>query len=171
VRREGSVLVVSHTNSAVDQAILEIVHDLGDDLVDGSVLRLGTPRDQRLAERERLLAETHIKERSQELLDRQAELLHERADKTVRLEEVRRLLAIAEWRAQADTELERLRADERALEAARERKRVAAVAPPAAVVVHRLQVLADGLGRRTHQLPIAGGAANRDDGGPRPNVS
>jgi hypothetical protein len=36
------------------------------------------------------------------------------------LEEVRRLLAIAEWRAQADTELERLRADERALEAARE---------------------------------------------------
>ncbi len=119
VRRERSVLVVSHTNSAVDQAILEIVGDLGDELVDGSVLRLGTPKDQRLAERERLRAETHIKERSQELLDRQAELLAERAEKSARLEEVRRLLAIADWRAQADAEVTRLRADERTLEAAR----------------------------------------------------
>lgn len=119
VRRERSVLVVSHTNSAVDQAILEIVHDLGNELVDGSVLRLGTPKDQRLAERERLLAETHIKERSQELLDRQAELLAERAEKSARLEEVRRLLAVADWRAQADAEVARRRADERTLEAAR----------------------------------------------------
>lgn len=120
VRRERSVLVVSHTNSAVDQAIREIVTDLGDDLVDGSVLRLGTPKDQWLLERERLLAETHIKERSKELLERQAELLTERAEKTSRLEEVRRLLAIVDWRAQADAEVARLRADERLLEAARE---------------------------------------------------
>lgn len=118
VRRGRSVLAVSHTNSAVDQAILEIVRDLGDDLVDGSVLRLGTPKDQRLAERERLLAKTHIKERSQELLDRQAELLTERANKTTCLEEVRRLLSIAEWRAQADAEIARLREGERAVEAA-----------------------------------------------------
>jgi AAA domain len=119
VRSERSVLVVSHTNSAVDQAIVEVVRDLGDDLVDGSVLRLGTPKDQRLAERERLLAETHIKERSQDLLDRQAKLLTERAEKTTRLDEVRRLLAIAVWHTQADAELARLRTDERALEAAR----------------------------------------------------
>jgi len=61
-RQERSVLLVSHTNSAVDQAVLEIAHELGDDLVDCDVLRLGTPKDQRLAENKRLLAETHISE-------------------------------------------------------------------------------------------------------------
>jgi hypothetical protein len=118
VRRERSVLVVSHTNSAVDQAVLEIVRDLGDELVDGSVLRLGTPKNQRLMENERLLAETHIKERSQELLERQAELLVERAEKNSRLTQVRRLLEIAEWRAQADQEIASLRSRVDELEAA-----------------------------------------------------
>ena len=75
VRIGRSVLVVSHTNSAVDQAILEIVRELGDDRVDGSVLRVGTPRDQRLLENERLQAETHIRERAQELLERKEEAL------------------------------------------------------------------------------------------------
>ena len=129
VRRERSVLVVSHTNSAVDQAILEIVRDLGDDLVDGSVLRLGTPKDQRLVERERLLAETHVKEHAQELLDRQAELLAERAEKTSRLAQVTRLLEIAEWRAQADEEVASVQARERALAAAREEVVVARERP------------------------------------------
>ena len=69
------------------------------------MLRLGQPKDQRLIERERLLAETHIKERAQELLDRQSELLDERAEKGARLAEVERLLTIAEWRAQADSEI------------------------------------------------------------------
>jgi AAA domain len=41
VRAGRSVLVVSHTNSAVDQALMQIASDLGPDLVDGSVLRLG----------------------------------------------------------------------------------------------------------------------------------
>src|SRR5262249_29632541 len=116
VRQERSVLVVSHTNSAVDQALLKIAEQLGDDLVDGSVLRLGQPKDQRLIERDRLLAETHIKERAQELLDRQEELLGERAAKSSRLGEVERLLKIAEWRAQADAEIASLREDDQLVE-------------------------------------------------------
>jgi hypothetical protein len=75
VRRHRSALVVSHTNSAVDQAVLQIADELGDELVDSSVLRLGESKDQRFDEKKRLLAETHIKERARELLDRQAELL------------------------------------------------------------------------------------------------
>jgi superfamily I DNA and/or RNA helicase/ssDNA-binding Zn-finger/Zn-ribbon topoisomerase 1 len=105
VRAGRSVLVVSHTNTAVDQALLEIATDLGDDLVDGSVLRLGEPRDQRLLENERLQAETHIRERSRELLDRKAALEAERSEKNSRLTEVRRLIGIAEWSAQAQSEL------------------------------------------------------------------
>jgi hypothetical protein len=99
VRAGRSVLIVSHTNSAVDQALLEVAHDLANDLVPGSVLRLGDPRDLRLlkGDGERLRAETHIRERSQELLDRKEEAIAERAEKTARLANVRRLLAIAEW--------------------------------------------------------------------------
>lgn len=111
VRAGRSVLVVSHTNSAVDQAVLEIARDLGDDLVDGSVLRLGEPRDLRLLNDDglRLRAETHIRERSQAMLDRKEQLVFERAEKTARLAQVRRLRAIAEWVAQAPAELAALR--------------------------------------------------------------
>jgi AAA domain/PLD-like domain len=110
VRAGRSVLVVSHTNSAVDQALMEVANDLGDDLVDGTVLRLGDPHDQRLVERERLRAETHVRERSQDLLTRKNELLTERAEKNASLAQIRPLLAIAEWTAQAPAELDGLHA-------------------------------------------------------------
>ena len=134
VRAGRSVLVVSHTNSAVDQALMEIAHDLGDELNDGSVLRLGDPRDQRLLEGdgERLRAETHIRERSQELLGRKEELVAERAEQTARLTHVRRLLAIAEWVAQAPAELDALRA---LIAEFRETEREAAAAQEVAIAV------------------------------------
>ena len=142
VRAGRSVLVVSHTNSAVDQALLEVARDLGDDLVDGSVLRLGDPRDQRLLEGrgERLRAETHIRERSQELLARKQELISERAETTARLAQVRRLIAIAEWVAQAPPELEALRARLGELREAELQGRSAQEAAIAAAGVHEAQL-------------------------------
>ncbi len=112
LRASRSLLVVSHTNSAVDQALLEIARDLGDDLVEGSVLRLGDPRDPRLLDGDglRLRAETHIRERLRELLERKDVLLADRQDKTARLARVPRLVAIAQWTAQAPDELRALRA-------------------------------------------------------------
>jgi hypothetical protein len=112
VRAGRSVLVVSHTNSAVDEALMQIANDLGDDLVDGSVLRLGDPRDQRLLEGDglRLRAETHIRERSQELLQRKEVLLAVQTETAGRLLDLQRLLAIAEWVALAPVELDDLRA-------------------------------------------------------------
>jgi hypothetical protein len=106
------VLVVSHTNSAVDQALLEIAQDLGDDLVEGSVLRLGDPRDPRLLNGDglRLRAEPHIRERSRELLERKDVLLAGRQDKAAHLAQIRRLVAIAQWAARAPDELRVLRA-------------------------------------------------------------
>jgi hypothetical protein len=105
VRAGRTVLVVSHTNSAVDQALMEISADLGPDLIDGSVLRLGEPHDPRLIENERLQAATHIRERSQDLLDRKEELETERGAKTARLTIVQPLLAVARWLAQAPAEV------------------------------------------------------------------
>jgi AAA domain/PLD-like domain len=137
-----SVLVVSHTNSAVDQALIEVAHDLGDDLVDGSVLRLGDPRDQRLLEGggERLRAEMHIRERSQELLERKEELLAERGEKTARLAQVRRLIAIAEWIAQAPAELDALRALVTDLREAERQAVAAQEAAIAAAAAHEAQL-------------------------------
>jgi AAA domain len=139
VRTGRSVLVVSHTNSAVDQALLEIASDLHDDLVDGTVLRLGDPRDQRLLERERLRAETHIRERSQELLDRRQELLVERSEKMARLAQVRRLLAVAAWLARAPAEIEALRALVAELRETERRMAIAQEAAMAAAEAHQAQ--------------------------------
>ena len=69
-----SVLMVSHTNSAVDQAIIHIADALGSNLKDGSILRLGVPHDLRLLQRPRLLAQTHIDERSEQLAAEREEL-------------------------------------------------------------------------------------------------
>jgi hypothetical protein len=140
VRAGRSVLVVSHTNSAVDQALLEIVGDLGAELVDGSVLRLGEPRDQRLVERERLHVETHVRERSQELLERMEQLLGERAEKTTRSAEVQRLLSIAEWRERAPAELDSLRARMDELRAAESAAAVASAAATDAEAVYQAQL-------------------------------
>jgi hypothetical protein len=157
MRAGRSVLVVSHTNNAVDQALLEVAHDMGDDLVDGSVLRLGDPRDQRLlgGRGERLRAETHIRERSQELLERKEELLGLRAEETAHLAQMQRLLAIAEWAAQAPVELEALRALVGDL---REAQRYAASAQEAAMVAadahqaqHQVAERARELERQMHE--------------------
>ena len=142
VRADRSVLIVSHTNSAVDQALLEVARDLGDDLVDGTVLRLGDPRDQRLKEGggERLRAETHIRERSQELLERKQELIAQRAEQTARLAQVRRLLSIAQWAAQALSEVDALRRLAAELAEAERKAAAAQAAAVAAADAHEAQL-------------------------------
>ncbi len=49
-RRGRSVLLVSHTNAAVDQALIHIAGQLGDAMTEGSVMRVGDPVDLRLRE-------------------------------------------------------------------------------------------------------------------------
>ena len=45
-RRQRSALLVSHTNAAVDQALMHVAKQLGEDMAEGSVLRIGEPVDQ-----------------------------------------------------------------------------------------------------------------------------
>jgi len=103
-----SVLLVSHTNAAVDQALLHIGDALGERAEDGSVLRVGAPKDLRLLERPRLLAETHIKERA-EVLDREeADLRAERGQAVARVREAHELIALAAWLPEAEADITRL---------------------------------------------------------------
>jgi len=69
VRRGRSVLLVSHTNVAIDEAVLRTADQLGSDLPDGEILRVGSAYGPRLAERPRLLPSTHVKEREVELAE------------------------------------------------------------------------------------------------------
>jgi DNA-binding CsgD family transcriptional regulator len=107
---ERSVLLVSHTNAAVDQALLHIADALGPQAEDGSVLRVGAPKDLRLFERPKLLAETHIKERSEVLEREEEELRSERRGIEERVREAQDLIALATWLAGADVDVARLRA-------------------------------------------------------------
>jgi hypothetical protein len=105
----GSLLLVSHTNTAVDQAVLSIASQLGNELVDGSVIRVGEPRDQQLIERPRLLARTHIEERSQSLVDRRDVIQAERSAAVDGIGELEPKVALGEWTEGAASDIEGLR--------------------------------------------------------------
>jgi DNA-binding CsgD family transcriptional regulator len=104
-------LMLSHTNAAVDEALLHIADALGEQAEDGSVLRLGEPKDLRLFERPRLLAETHVHERAAILEAEDAELRAERAGAQMEIRDRLALIALADWLARGAADLERLRAD------------------------------------------------------------
>jgi AAA domain/PLD-like domain len=107
-KADRSVLLVSHTNAAVDQALLHIGDALGERAEDGSVLRVGAPKDLRLLEQPRLLAETHIRERAEVMESEEADLRTERTQALARLGEVQELIALAAWLPQAQSDITRL---------------------------------------------------------------
>ena len=70
-KRKRPVLLVSHTNTAVDQAILRIGSKLNDDdLENGKAIRVGDPKDNRLRKSPNLLLQTHVDRKSEELARR-----------------------------------------------------------------------------------------------------
>lgn len=101
-----TLLLVSHTNTAVDQALLRIGEAIDeDDLRNGAVFRIGQPRDQRLAETEDLLLSTHVSRRSEEILARRKELEESRAEKGIDLKALERLIVLCEWVPGAESEI------------------------------------------------------------------
>ncbi len=115
--RSRSVLLVSHTNTAVDQALLHISRALSSapassaQLDAGKVLRVGDPRDQRLAEQPRLLLETHIARRSAELTARRQSC--ETQLQSVSAEAIRlaNLITLYEWVHAAKSDIDAMRTE------------------------------------------------------------
>jgi len=106
-RRGRSVLVVSHTNIAVDQAILRIGDKISaDDLADGRVLRVGEPKDLHLKDHHPdLLLDTHVARRSEELAKRRDALKEELAAATEEAVQISRKVDILEWLNEAKTDI------------------------------------------------------------------
>jgi len=97
-KRKRSILLVSHTNTAVDQAIIRIgkkIHK--DDLKNGKVIRVGDPKDERLREESNLLLETHVAKRSEELANKRDELKSELEKGSAESFELSMLIDLCEW--------------------------------------------------------------------------
>jgi len=111
-RRDRSVLLVSHTNAAVDQALLHVARATSaEELAQGRVLRLGESKDDRVANTPELLVDTHVERRSAELVEEREQLNAEQAAKLNELAGLDRLILIAEWLPDTASELERARTE------------------------------------------------------------
>jgi len=106
--RNRSMLMVSHTNTAVDQALLKIAEQFGDGheaIRAGKVLRVGDPVDPQLLAMDDLLLGTHVARRSAELAARREELVAEHENRVGEALGFGSRIAIAEWVADAASDI------------------------------------------------------------------
>jgi hypothetical protein len=97
-RRGRTLLVVSHTNTAVDQAILRIGERTPTaELEAGRVIRVGEPKDKRILDKPDLLLETHVARKAATLTARKVELEQAISEATLQEKKLIRLLGLMEW--------------------------------------------------------------------------
>ncbi len=107
-RRDRSVLIVSHTNTAVDQALLNVGTLLSSALESGKIIRLGDPVQQELKEVPLLLAATHVERRAEQLTQERAQLVRDREDAKEHVLRVSHSIDLCEWVVVAARDLETL---------------------------------------------------------------
>ncbi|MCD6218598.1 AAA family ATPase, partial [bacterium] len=110
-----TVLLVSHTNIAVDQALLKISENLNlsaHDLHEGEILRVGEPKDPRLRDHNpELLLSTHVDRRSAELAKKRDELISEINVRTKKVIEISHTIDICEWVEIASKDIQKMSLD------------------------------------------------------------
>ena len=108
-KRKRSILLVSHTNTAVDQAILRIGTKINkEDLENGKAIRVGDPKDDRLWQNPNLLLQTHVDRRSEELSKKRDELKIELEQSSSRLIELSRFIDLCEWVQSSKASIQKL---------------------------------------------------------------
>ncbi|MHC4328317.1 MAG: AAA domain-containing protein, partial [Planctomycetota bacterium] len=104
-----SLLVVSHTNTAVDEALLNIGDYVPLDILEtGRVLRVGESKSPVLNSRANLLLQTHVDKRSQELAEKRDALKDELASLIEDVKQFTRSLDIAEWVSIAEADITKM---------------------------------------------------------------
>jgi hypothetical protein len=103
---ERSLLLVSHTNTAVDGAMIQIAERLGSRVNDGAVIRIGVPKDERLRDHPELLLETHVEKRSAGIRSHISALEQEQKLKREERHRIQRLMRIWEWLEQAPSNVQ-----------------------------------------------------------------
>ncbi len=113
-KRGQSLLVVSHTNTAVDGAVLQIASAVrgfaAAELESGSVVRVGTPKDGRLMapENSALLLSEQRERRLADLAARKELLTAERDPLHARERDLALLVQLHEWLAEAEPDATRI---------------------------------------------------------------
>ncbi len=93
-----TVLLVSHTNNAVDQAIKHVARSMKDKLPDGTVVRVGEVKDDMLRrDYPNVLLETQVERRSRELIEKKERLWSQKAELANEIEGAQKSVEIIEW--------------------------------------------------------------------------
>ncbi|MDD5529326.1 MAG: AAA domain-containing protein, partial [bacterium] len=104
-----SVLVVSHTNIAVDQATLRIGKLLAkfapDDIANGCILRVGDYKDPSFEKYPDLLLKTHVARKSEELAKRRDARKTELGIEIEKVKDISRKIDICEWIGEAKVDI------------------------------------------------------------------
>jgi len=117
LRVNESLLIVSHTNTAVDKALLNIAERAPEEALEsGQVLRVGDSRDSELNSQPNLLLQTHVDKRSQALAERRDSLKSELAELTDEVKRLSRSLDIAEWVSIAQADIDKMETEWRQIQ-------------------------------------------------------
>ncbi|NTW99041.1 MAG: AAA family ATPase, partial [Geobacteraceae bacterium] len=93
-----TVLLVSHTNTAVDQAIKHVGNSMRDQLADGAVVRVGVVKDKELSERfPDVLLKTQVERQSRELVEEKEHLSTQRLELADEMAAAQKSVEIIEW--------------------------------------------------------------------------
>lgn len=105
--RTRSVLLVSHTNTAVDQAIKHVARSMKKQLSEGVVVRVGEVRDEELrVTYPEVLLKTQIERQSRELVKERENLASRRQELTDEMYVAQKSVSIVEWLRSANQEIE-----------------------------------------------------------------
>jgi len=98
-RKNRSALLVSHTNIAVDQALLKIGESVSKEELDkGLIIRVGVPADKSLCDQyPELLLDTHVEKRSAELKARRDSLSKEQLERIEVVKSLTQKASLLEW--------------------------------------------------------------------------
>ncbi|MGB7061935.1 MAG: AAA domain-containing protein [Candidatus Zixiibacteriota bacterium] len=102
-----TVLIVSHTNIAVDQAITQVARAMPDKLEQGAVIRVGEVRDEVLKnDYADVLLERQVERQSRELVRRRETLSSEMQTLNTELTRVQKEISIIDWIETAQSDIQ-----------------------------------------------------------------
>ena len=114
-RRQRSVLLVSHTNAAVDESLQRIADAVGiDELPSGKILRVGDPVPDRSLSDEKyreVLLKTHTDRRSASLAARRDECEAKKSSSVSEVLRLSRLIDMVEWVEEAEKDIASMAAE------------------------------------------------------------
>jgi len=123
-----SVLLVSHTNTAVDQAIKHVARSMKEQLPEGAVIRVGEVRDEVLRSvYPDVLLKTQVERRSRELVEQREKYIIQKQLLSDEISAAQKSIAIIEWLESANQEIDLVEATIHDLENLRQEEQEATI--------------------------------------------